>query len=247
MAVSIQRPQVFNPATKPNRKKKNPAGYLALLGNLNPNRTKRTKHMPKKKAAKASASKQIKKPMPKSRNPFMKAAKLPTSRPRKSNPDKIQPVQMLKEGAVVLAGLITARQLPQLALGSKNTGPIGYAANFGIAAIGGVLLGMTVSARVGFAFAAGGAAYSISRVATEQLSPVGKYFALSGVGDASAASMGDVRRAGMGIVVDSSYNEPLLKTPNGTILIPPHIQNYVGREMASMMPLPAPSVGRFRR
>lgn len=248
MAVSIQRPQVFNPSNRTKRNAKNP-GYLAMLGNLNPQTKSKGKHMPKKKAAKASASKRSsKKPMPKSRNPFFKKPAPRRSPRRASNPDKIRPVEMLKEGAVVLAGLITARQLPQLVLGTKNTGPMGYAANVGVAIAGGLALGMAVSPRVGFAFAAGGAAYSISRVATENLSPVGKYFSLSGVGDAAAASLGDVRRAGMGIVVDSSYNEPMLKTANGTILIPPHIQNYVAREMQSFAPQPMPAtVGRFRR
>lgn len=252
MAVSIQRPKVFNPQgkKKPAKKRTNPAGPLAALGYLNPNR-KGKKHMPakKKKAATASASKSksSKKPMPKSRNPFLSLKMKPKSKPRRSNPDRIQPMQMLKEGAFVLTGLISARQLPQLILGAKNSGPIGYAANFAIAAIGGVALGMTVSPRAGFAFAAGGTAYGLSRVATETLSPVGKYFALAGVGDASAASMGDVKRAGVGIVVDSSYSNPMLKTPSGQVLIPPHIQNYVAQEMAQRAIMAAPNVGRYRR
>lgn len=251
MAVSVQRPKVFNPQGKKKpatKRTKNPAGYLAALGYLNPN-TKGKKHMPakRKKAATASASKRksSKKPMPKSRNPLFSFK--PKSKPRKSNPDRIQPVQMLKEGALVLTGLISARQLPQLALGTKNNGPIGYAANFGIAAIGGVIIGMTVSPRAGFAFAAGGAAYGISRIATENLSPVGKYFALAGVGDASAASMGDVRRARLGIVVPSSFSYPQLTTPGGQVQIPPHIQQYVQQEQSRALQMAAPTVGRYRR
>lgn len=209
--------------------------------------------MPKKKtAAKASASKRTnRKPTQKARNPFpfQKKAK----RPRRSNGsgstgDKIRPVQMVKEGAIILSGLVTARQLPQLALGAKNTGPLGYAANFGIAALGGIILGMFTNARMGFMFAAGGTAYTLSRVATEQLSPVGRYFALSGVGDASAASVGDVRRAGVGIVVDSSYNEPLLRTPGGQLLIPPHISRFVDGQISASRPVMAqPTMGRFAR
>lgn len=253
MAVSARKPQVFNPATK-TRRKKNPVSYLATLGTLNPN-SKGKKHMPKQKTkrAKASASTRKNKPMPKRPNPFYKPGKThskPGRRPaRRSNPDSIKPVDMAKEGAIILSGLIAARQLPQLVLGDKNKDLIGYASNFGVAAVGGLILGMTVSKRLGFSFAAGGAAYTMSRIATEKLSPFGRYFQLSGVGDAAAASLGDVRRAGMGIVVPSSYNEPMLKDAAGNIAIPPHMQAYVSRELAAR-PMPvaaAATVGRFSR
>lgn len=251
MAVTVRKPQVFNPAKKSRGKKKNPASYLAMLGNLNPNR-KGKKLMPKTKktGAKASVSKRKTNKMPKRSNPYRpgKTTHRPSRRPRKTNPDNIKPLDMAKEGAIILSGLIAARQLPQLVMGDKNKDLLGYLANFGVAAVGGLALGMTVSKRLGFSFAAGGAAYTMSRIATEKLSPFGRYFQLSGVGDAAAASLGDVRRAGMGIVVPSSFNEPMLKDAAGNIAIPPHLQQYVSRELAARpMPVAAATVGRFSR
>lgn len=250
MAVSVQKPQVFNPA-----------GYIAALGAMNGKKGKK-KYMPnKKKGTKSTAGKKstAKKKTPKAGNPmpaglakYLAAKKAPPKKVRKSgNPDKITPVQMAKEGLTILSGLVATRQLPQLALKEKNTGLVGYGSNAAVAAIGGIILGMTVSPRVGFMFAAGGSAYLLSRAATENLSPIGKYFALSGVGDAQAASVGDCRRSGVGIVVESSYSNPQLTTPAGKVLIPPATQAYVAQQIAMSQPVQVPvaqgGVGRFRR
>lgn len=256
MAVSVQIPTVFNPKGK----KKNPLGYLAALGSINPQRTK-GKTMPKKKATNkpkaASGKKSASKP--KARNSSVMPGYLAKSKPRRKNgiSDSLKPMQVAKEGATMLAGLLISRQAPQAILGASNEGVVGYLANAGVAAIGGIALGMMFGARTGFSFAAGGAAYTISRVASEKLSPVSKYFALSGVGDVAAASMGDVRRAGIGIVVDSSYNVPQLRTPNGRIITPSATRDAIRAEIsannqalaaaAAKAMIPTSGVGRFNR
>lgn len=212
---------------------RNPAGPLAVLGAINGSKN-RSKQMPVVKKTGGKKKPTTKKngflsmgAKPKTKSTKKKpAAKPKANKPTvtRMNPEKIQPLEMLKSGSFILAGLIGARQLPQLVLGTDNSGWKGYLANFATAAIGGIGVGMALGARSGFAFAAGGTAYTLSRVATERFSPVGRYFALAGVGDAAAASVGDCKRAGMGIVVDSSFSYPMLKTPQGQILIPPHIQ-----------------------
>ena len=256
MGTSVQKPTVFNP-TNGRKKKKNGLGYLAALGFTNPER-KGTNSMakPKSKKPKATANN---KPKPKQKNSSMPGY-LATPKKKKRNgsiTENMKPVQVVKDGATVLAGVLISRQAPQFALREKNEGALGYASNFGVALLGGGILGYFFGARTGFNFAAGGAAYTISRIATEKLSPVGKFFSLAGVGDASAASLGDVKRAGVGIVVDSSYNYPQLTTPNGRVLIPTATRQYVAQQigdnnaaMAARVASAASSaaaLGRYRR
>lgn len=257
MATKIERIKVSNPYKgKKKTSTKNP-GYLAALGALNPNKTKGAKPMAvakkKKGPTKAQASRpSTKKSAPKKKNPFFSMKSAPTKkRKTASNPDNIKPYEMAKSGMVILSGLVIARQLPQFALGADNQGYMGYAANAAVGIFGGLALSMFAGKKVGFEFAAGSMAYTISRVATEKLSPVGKYFSLAGVGDASAATMGDVRRAGVGIVRESSFNEPMLRTANGMVLIPPHIQAAIDAGRVPMMPVSVPPAsavgGRFSR
>lgn len=254
MATTVQRIKVSNPgsgrkktAQKPQGRKAKNAGYLAAIGALNPQKQGAAKMAKTKKApAKKSTSR---KPSAKKMNPWMSKAHKPATKRKSSNPDKFRPVEAAKSGAIILSGLIISRQLPQLAMGSSNKDWLGYAMNFGTALLGGVGVAMALGTKAGFEFAAGGAAYTISRIATERLSPVGKYLALSGVGDATAASMGDCRRAGIGIVVNSSFSEPLLRRADGTFLIPPHIQAAIENSRPAPMPMQAApaGVGRFRR
>ncbi len=257
MAISVQKPTVFNPKGK----KKNPLGYLAALGSLNPQKKGQT--MPKKTAnKKPKAAASGKKPAtskPKAKNSSIMPAYLAKPRKKSKNglSETLKPMQVAKEGATMLAGLLISRQAPQAFLGAKNEGVIGYLSNAAVAGAGGIVLGMIFGARTGFSFAAGGAAYTISRIASEKLSPVGKYFALSGVGDVAAASMGDVRRAGIGIVVDSSYNVPQLRTPNGRIITPSATRDAIRAEIAAnnqamaaaaaKAMIPTSGVGRFNR
>lgn len=253
MAVTAQKPTVFNPHGKKRgraktaaAKRKNGAGFLAALGSINPHKGK--KPMAQKKTKAKTASKKPTASKPRAKNPFFGKTAPKRHKPRSSNPEGMKPMQMAKDGLSILSGLLIARQAPQLVLGPSNTGIVGYGSNLAVSVVGGLLVGMAVGTRTGFQFAAGGVAYTISRVATEQLSPIGKYFSLAGVGDAGAASMGDVRRSGVGIVVEDSFSNPQLTTANGQILIPPHIQSFVANQLAARPVQAEPSsVGRFSR
>lgn len=256
MATTVERIKVSNPyggkkksANKPRTAKQRNVGYLAALGAVNPHKKGATPMA--KKATKGAAKPKATPPPKKSKkasNPFFQKKSAPAR--KKANPDKFKPVEAAKSGAIILSGLLISRQLPQVVMGASNKDWLGYAMNFGTALLGGFGVAMVLGNRAGFEFAAGGAAYTISRVATEKLSPVGRYLSLTGVGDATAASMGDCRKAGVGVVVPDSFNEPLLRRADGTILIPPHIQLAI--EAGRPVPMPAQqpqasTVGRFRR
>lgn len=86
-------------------------------------------------------------------------------------------------GAGILGGVVVTRALPQLVLGSSNSGPMGYAANAATAVLGGFLLN-SIGAGRKFAvpFVGGGFAALIARIISDY-TPYGKALALSGWGD----------------------------------------------------------------
>lgn len=86
-------------------------------------------------------------------------------------------------GLGILGGVVVTRSLPQLVLGSNNTGPMGYAANAATAVLGGFLLN-SIGAGRKFAvpFVGGGFAALIARIISDY-TPYGKALALSGWGD----------------------------------------------------------------
>ena len=107
-----------------------------------------------------------------------------SSRRRSKNPGAIgRPMDWVKGGVGVIAGGVGTRLIPQLVLPANNTGPTGYAMNAGAA----VLLAwgthaVTKDKVLTAAVAAGGFAALILRIVNDQ-SSVGKYLALSGMGD----------------------------------------------------------------
>ena len=111
-------------------------------------------------------------------------------RRRRHNPRR-QPlargVDMLKVGAVALGGLFVTRQVPQLALGTRNTGLLGYIANGVTAGLGSTAVSRFVGKQEGQAFLIGGALYVVERIVNEQFTPLGRALSLSGVGDHMAA------------------------------------------------------------
>lgn len=239
MAVSVTKTtkKVFNPhkgkkAAKPKRsavsKKRNNPAILYAVGPLNPER----KAMPKTKKKTSPKT-------PAKRYPFGFAKKLngnsvrPKKRRNGTSSLVAKPVEMLKTAMVALSGLVVARQLPQMVLAAKNSGPMGYAANIAVALLGGFLVGKFAGAQNGYMFAIGGTAYSVSRVLTEKLSPFGQYFALAGVGDAQAAGMGAIR--------PYDWNYPLQTDSDGRAVVPAYITRAVDRGIANI-PRPAPSM-----
>ncbi|GIU80919.1 MAG: hypothetical protein KatS3mg005_4157 [Bryobacteraceae bacterium] len=242
MAVILKKKRLFNPqkpagrkrtitrakravmpkahrkaAAKP--KRRNP-GALITLGALNPQR----------KTMKAKSTKPKKRTSPRP-NPFIK---MKTRRAkRRSNPSITRgPLGLAKSGAIALLGLVATRQIPQLALQTRNTGLIGYAANFATAALAGAVAGRFWNREAGKLIFIGGSLYTVSRIITEQFSPVGKYFALSGVGDAQAASLG--------VIKDGYFPVPVVLDQAGQPIIPRAIVE-AAQPATPPAPLPAPT------
>lgn len=105
---------------------------------------------------------------------------------RRSNPGGAfgSPKDWLSGGAGVLTGVVATRGLPQLVLGSSNTGVMGYAANAVATAISTFAAHMLMKGNRVFTSAvlAGGVAALISRVIGDY-SLLGSYSANVGLGD----------------------------------------------------------------
>ena len=199
MAVTIKKRRLINPHNRPARKAKawssqgkrtsskkrrpraqrkhrktttNPA--LITLGLVNPQRG------PMKKKAKKH-HKSARKPNPAFAH--FKKAKSKRGHRRRGNPSILtKPVGMAKAAAIAGGSLILTRQLPQLILGAKNTGLLGYATNIATMIAATILAGMAAGKEAGFAAGIGGGLYTLTRFLNEYFSPIGKYLSLSGVG-----------------------------------------------------------------
>jgi len=230
MAVIVKRKRLFNPQkpaagrkrkptrAKQKRAKRNP-GALITLGAVNPQRRNMK-----------AQSKSHKKRTSRRPNPFLK---LKTKRAkRRSNPSAIsKPFDLAKSGAIALLGLVATRQIPQLILQQKNAGWIGYASNFAVAVAGGALASRFWNREAGKLIFIGGSVYTVSRILTEQFSPIGRYFALSGVGDAQAASLG--------VIKDGYFPVPVVLDEAGQPIIPRAIIQ-AAQPAPAPAPLPAP-------
>ena len=104
------------------------------------------------------------------------------------------PKTWLMGGAGALAGFLGSAAIPQLVLGSGNTGATGYAVTAG-AAIGMGLLSHFLLPRqqaVTFGVVAGGFANLLRRVISDQ-TPFGSYLSNTGMGDYMVANWGPPR------------------------------------------------------
>lgn len=113
-------------------------------------------------------------------------------RRRSRNPGIVRGgVNLLKYGLYALVGLVVSRQLPQMLLGSRNTGFLGYAANiataFALSFVGNKFGGP----EAGNAMLLGGGLFVVNRAIGDNFAPVQKYLSLSGLGDPLA--LGDIR------------------------------------------------------
>jgi hypothetical protein len=111
-----------------------------------------------------------------------------------------------------LASAIATSQLPQLILSSNNTGWMGYLANIGTAIAATVLANSVAGPSAGKAAMVGGAVIVLDRFLTENVSAIGPYITLSGVGDATAARMGTIR--------DGYYLHPTMVDGSGNMIVP---------------------------
>ena len=124
-------------------------------------------------------------------NPFRRHGKkmFAGRRRRSSNPSMLSGgFNLLKFGAIALVGLVATRQIPQWVLGTKNQSWVGYAANALTALVLGYAAHKFVGKEAGSAVLIGGGLYTVSRIITEQVSPVGKVLSLTGLGDPMALS-----------------------------------------------------------
>jgi hypothetical protein len=224
MAVTIRTVRKHNPnfgrgkaAKRPNKsgakapKRPNP-GYLAVVGPINPNKggTMRTKAMKSKHPHRAKSASAGRK-----QNPFNKP--MARGKRRKQNPGYVKTVsRIVMLGFWALVGLVLTRQLPQMLLGPRNTGFVGYLANIGVAA-GASMIALRVAGEdAATGMAVGGGVYVVNRGIQEHLSPIGKYLSLSGLGDAMA--LGDL------VEGDEAYRPfPVVYNQDGQPWIPPQI------------------------
>lgn len=169
---------------------------------------------------KGSHSHMAKAGKPKTKN---KAAKKKAANPFSSHRKKsrnptgigalIQPKNIFEMGIAGLASAIATRQLPQLIMGTSNTGWAGYAANAGAAIAATAAAGLLAGPAAGTAAFVGGLVILLDRVLTEQVSPIGQYLALSGVGDATAMTK-------LGTVRDGWYTHPGLVDGQNNLIVP---------------------------
>jgi hypothetical protein len=173
---------------KPAAQKKNPS--LITLGFLNPNRRKAVAETKKKSNGKAS-----RRP-----NPFVffgrkghssKAQNPRRGVRRKRNPESVSvvggTVGMVKFGLWALLGLLVTRQVPQVALGARNTSWLGYGSNAATALAAMFAARKAVGKEAAQAIGIGGMLYTIERILREQFNPISQALSLSGCGDHSAA------------------------------------------------------------
>ncbi|MCS7261033.1 MAG: hypothetical protein NZ765_09655 [Anaerolineae bacterium] len=232
MAQIKIRKIVVNPKKQSAPKRRNP--YLTLVGNLNPRRNmkrKKTKSNPRLKRRTVVA-------LRRRRNPLF-------VRPRRANPNGVvdTPVRLLKTGTLALIGLVATRQVPQMLLGARNAGILGYVANAAAALASAAVARKVADREAAEAVGIGGALYLANRIISEQLTPVGKVLSLTGVGDAQAAGLGAV-----GKYVPAYFPHPVVTDrATGKPVIPQAIRD-AAREQAEQVVAsraPAPPAARL--
>ena len=113
---------------------------------------------------------------------------------RRMNPGGIPLKDFAFGGVGVLGGFLGSAAIPQLFLGAKNTGMVGY----GVTAV--AVIGLTILTHMffprqralTFGVGAGGAANFLRRVITDQ-TPFGSYLSNTGMGDYMVANWGPPR------------------------------------------------------
>jgi len=248
MAVHIDvKRRLINPRTAQRKRagtrltgrKRNPAP-LVTVGAINP-RSKRT--MTKAKKRRPTSQRRRRNPIV-NRRPRPRARTRTTYRRRRRNPIT-RPVGALQLGLTALVGLVVTRQLPQLILGARNKGIVGYASNFVTALLAGFGAGKLAKKHYGEAVMIGGMLYVVNRILQEQFSPVGKVLSLAGVGDAGASGH-------LGAIEKSYFPLPVIVGRDGAPVIPEAIIEATRREIAAAQaaqaaqPAPGPAPATVR-
>lgn len=248
MAVQIKRRRLINPhkrkttlkrstrraaragAKRAHRSKSRKNPTLYTLGFLNPNGGTMKKHT--KRHARRKTARRHRNPMQASapkRRLFRRGRR---HRNPRASTMLSKPVGIAKMTLIAGGSMLLTRQLPQLLLGAKNTGWMGYLANVGTT-IGAAMVARAAAGKeAAFSAAIGGTLYLFVRVLTEKFSPLGPYLALSGVGDVTAAKS-------LGRLVPGYYPVPVKYDSNGQPVIPQAI-------LDATRPAPEPAgVGRL--
>jgi hypothetical protein len=214
MAVAKKR---FAVASNPRHREKSSRPHAApKKGNTHMAKSGRPK---KNKAARKPSG---------TKNPFM------THRRKKRNPSGIgaiigSPKNVLEMGVAGLASAVATRQLPQMVLSTNNTGATGYFAN-AVTALGMTFLaGSVAGPSAGTGAFVGGLVILLDRILTEQVSPIGQYLTLSGVGDATAMTK-------LGTVRDGFYFHPNLVNSDGSLYIPDPITQAAVQAVVAKYP-----------
>lgn len=163
-------------------------------------------------------------------NPMYKVRRVRRVGRRRSNPGFLSGVGtgLLPKAIGFLGGMIGARYLTQMVLGSNNTGYVGYAGNVAASVVLGMVAGkVTKSKELGNTVLVGGIAGTLLRVIFDK-TPYGSFIQsqLNGLGKG-----GD---AGMGIISDSSFFSPQVAQPGSmtNFITPRATRNYVSGQMA---------------
>jgi hypothetical protein len=160
-------------------------------------------------------------------NPFGRGKKMGSHhhrRGRRRNPGLFSNVgSILKSGFYALIGLVIARQIPQWALGARNTSWLGYGANLVTTILAAMLAHKMLGPNVGEMVAVGGGLYTVNRFIQDQLSPVGKVLSVSGLGD--YMSLGDIQQG--------YFPLPVPTDANGNPIIPAELRPAVAAPAAA--------------
>lgn len=244
--VTISRTKLVNPprrkrpsAAPQKRKAKNPA-QLFTLGFLNPPRSnrmkKKTNARPKQKHRKNPPRRMTKKANPAPR------------RVKRRNPGIAgKATGFFRMGLMAVLGALVTRQAPQMLLGSRNAGIMGYAANVAAAMAAAALATRVTNRQDAMSVAVGGAVYTVNRIISEKTSGPIRALALSGVGDVQAFTP----RRGMRGIAPGYFASPAAYDSAGRPVIPTEIIDAVRSNLQTqpIAPPPAASMAgaRFRR
>lgn len=139
------------------------------------------------------------------------------------------PKDLVTGGVAGLVSAVLTRQLPQVVLGTSNTGMEGYAANFATALAATWAAGTFGGPAAGRGAIIGGMVILLDRILSDQVSPISSYLSLSGVGDAAAYSK-------LGTIRQGFYTHPGLQNPDGSLYVPDPYTNAAVAAMQAQNP-----------
>lgn len=141
----------------------------------------------------------------------------------------------------VVGGAVATRQLPQMLLGTANTGVQGYLANAAAILAVYVVASVFGSKRVAKMAALGGGVYLFMRVLNEKFSPIGQALSLQGLGDAQACSAAlvsaraDQMAQGGRMIAAPAYRTPEAQyTTRESVAVPMPTRGAYGRRALPM-------------